>query len=268
MFQQLLKTVSDNKLLFGILVVVIVAVVLFCRTKSGFKDNLVNPTASLNKSQPRSFPSLSSTGLAPPVVPEEIGLAQMYPHGQGVGMTNADSNAFTPTHPGPLLTDYTIPESYGESSLTDPTGQFGAGQGSRILRILNTGDQLNFKPSDEIESNNYSRAYSTDVGLVNNNDSTNIDYSDEFVPEKSLTITASPGQASSLSNCQVTYPNVVKYGEFCITSGDIPYGQVVAGKVNPRLVSRWESYTGDYSREEALRPIDGNLYPNVGVLVN
>ena len=60
--------------------------------------------------------------------------------------------------------------------------------------------------------------------------------------------------------------NIEKYGDFCITEVDIPYGQVVNGKVNPRLVSRWESYTGQYSRDAALEPIDGLLYPNLNVL--
>lgn len=268
MFQELLNLVKNNKLLLGIVIAVILVVVMYCNVfKSKFSGNLVNPAAALNKSQPRSFPSLSSTGLAPPVVPEEIGLSQRYPQGSGVGMTNADSNAFKITHPGPLLTDYTIPESYGESSLTDPTGRFGSDQGARVLRIVSTGNQLNFKPSDEIEKCNYSPAFSTATGLSSSQFS-DIDYSDSFVPEQNLTITTSPGQESSLPNCEQTYPNVVKYGNFCITEGDIPYGQVVNGKVNPRLVSRWESYTGDYSRKEALRPVDGLLYPNLSVLVN
>lgn len=269
MFETLFKLVNNNKVVLGIVIAVILVIVVYCNVfKSKFSGNLVNPAAALNKVQPRSFPSLKSTGLAPPVVPEEIGLSQRYPQGVGVGMTNADSNSFKPGHPGPLLTDYTIPESYGESSLTDPTGRFGANQGARILRIVSTGDQLNFKPSDETEKDNFSVAYSCRPGLVNEEPACSIDYSDSFVPEQNLTITTSPGQESNLCNCEQTYPNVVKYGDFCITEGDIPYGQVVGGKVNPRLVSRWESYTGDYSRKEALRPVDGLLYPNLSVLVN
>ena len=91
----------------------------------------------------------------------------------------------------------------------------------------------------------------------------NINYSDSFNPDDNLKIQTSPGQSSTLTNCETTYPNVVKYNDFCITAGDIPYGQVVDGKVNPRLVSRWESLTGNYSREEALAPIDGVLYPQL-----
>jgi hypothetical protein len=83
---------------------------------------------------------------------------------------------------------------------------------------------------------------------------------------ENLVIQTSPGQTSTLPNCEQTYPNVVKYKDFCITEGDIPYGQVVDGRVNPRLVSRWESYTGDYSREAALQNIDGVLYPELNVL--
>ena len=98
------------------------------------------------------------------------------------------------------------------------------------------------------------------------NGASSINYSDSFNPEDNLMIQTSPGQTSTLRNCEKTYPNVVKYGDSCITEGDIPYGQVVDGKVNPRLVSRWESYTGDYSRQAALDPIDGVLYPNLNVL--
>ena len=93
-----------------------------------------------------------------------------------------------------------------------------------------------------------------------------IEYSDSFNPESNLMIQTSPGQESTFKNCETMYPNVVKYGNFCITEGDIPYGQIVDNKVNPRLVSRWESYTGDYSRKEALGPIDGVLYPNLNIL--
>ena len=176
---------------------------------------------------------------------------------------------WSPDKPGPLLTDHVGPESYGESSLSDPTGTNGAEQGSRILKIKNTGNQLNYKPSDETNKINYAAAYSSGevqegFSLINNTKP--VDYSDNFVPDDYLKIQTSPGQESTLPNCESTYPNVVKYNNFCITEGDIPYGKVVDGKVNPRLVSRWESFTGDYSREDALNPIDGVLYPNLNVL--
>ena len=50
--------------------------------------------------------------------------------------------------------------------------------------------------------------------------------------------------------------------------GVLKLGQVVDNKVNPRLVSRWQSFTGDYNRETALTPIDGTLYPNLAVLAS
>jgi FkbM family methyltransferase len=58
----------------------------------------------------------------------------------------------------------------------------------------------------------------------------------------------------------------IDYTEFSSTRKDDL--QIVNGKVNPRLVSRWQSYTGDYNREAALAPIDGLLYPTLNVLTN
>jgi len=186
-------------------------------------------------------------------------------------MVKSDSNAFTPGNPGPLLTDYSIPESIGESSLSDPTGNNGAGEGARVLRIKSTGSQLDYKPVDESLTENFSVAYGKGevqagkVGLINGAQAVN--YENGYIPENNLKLQASAGQESTLPNCETWYPNTVKYKDYCITEGDIPYGQVVDNKVNPRLVSRWESYTGDYSRQAALSPIDGVLYPNLNVLV-
>jgi hypothetical protein len=260
----------------GVVVLVIVAIVVMMFSKSNFKTTLSSPMNTLDTIPPKAFTNLSEDdgggiNLVPPTVAEEIGLAMVYPQGAGVGMTNADSNSFEPTNPGPLLTDYTIPESYGESSLTDPYGTNGASQGARILKIKSTGNQLNYKPTDESLTTVFAPAY-TNSGEVQDgstliNGAIPVNYSDGFNPESNLKIQTSPGQESTLPNCETTYPNVVKYKDFCITEGDIPYGQVVDGKVNPRLVSRWESYTGDYSREAALQPIDGVLYPNLNVLV-
>jgi len=261
-----------NKIL---LITVSVVLTYFIYTKffkSSFNDKLINK--DLTDAQPSQFPPISSDvqdfpKLAPPVVPEEIGLSMVYPQGVGVGMSKSDSNSFTPGQPGPLLTDYTIPESYGESSLSDPYGTNGADQGARIIKIGSTGNALNFKPVDESESGLYSSAYTkgelTDgTQLINNAQS--IDYTDTFDPTMNLKLQSSPGQMSTLSNCETTYPNTVKYNDFCITEGDIPYGQVVDNKVNPRLVSRWQSFTGDYNPQEALSPIDGTLYPTLSVL--
>jgi len=245
----------DTKII--ILFVVITLILLFkSKSKSGFDDKLIN--TKLTNEQPLSFPSLNDgpLKLQKPDVPEEIGLAMPYPQGDGVGMEFSDSNSFYPNKPGPLLTNHVGPESYGESSFTDPTGKNGADQGARVIKLIGTGDQLQYKPVESVSHLNTS--------YINGFSQTN--YSDNFNPSDNLTIQTSPGQQSTMSNCEATYPNVVKHGDFCITEGDIPYGQVVNGKVNPRLVSRWESYTGDYSREEALNPIDGVLYPNLNVL--
>jgi len=266
--------IKNNPLVI-IAIVVVIAIALYFINKSSFKSTLITPMDQLDNSQPKSFPPLSQDDeggihLEPPVVPEEIGLAMAYPQGVGVGMSKSDSNSFEPTNPGPLLTDYTIPESYGESSLADPKA---ASEGSRILKIKSTGNQMLYKPFDESMSSSFAPAYTSSGEVQNSSGSTLIngaqpvDYNSSFNPEENLKVQASPGQESTLSNCESTYPNVVKYGDFCITEGDIPYGQVIDGKVNPRLVSRWESFTGNYSREEALKPIDGLLYPNLNVLV-
>ena len=276
-----LNELIQNPWVIGVLIGVVVLVLLKFTgiissfKKSNFKRTLITPSSEIDQRPPKSFPELSkdrigNINLANPVVPEEIGLGSKYPQGAGVGMSNSDSNSFEPTKPGPLLTDFTIPESYGESSLTDPMGTNGAGQGARVLRIKSTGNQLNFKPVDESMNHSFAGAYgSADIqkGSTLINGSEPVNYKDNFNPNENLKIQASAGQQSTLPNCESWYPNTVKYGDFCITEGDIPYGQIVDNKVNPRLVSRWESYTGDYSREAALTPIDGVMYPNLNVLV-
>ena len=243
-------------------------------SKSSFKSTLITPMDQLDQTQPKSFPSLNDKQTPPeehinlesPVVPEEIGLAMVYPQGTGVGMSKNDSNSFYGSNPGPLLTDYTQPESYGEPNIIDPEYTT---QGSHIIKIKNTGSQMMYKPSDESTRSTFAGAYNTaDVqdGSTLINGTQQVNYNDvPFQPEQNLKLQSSPGQTSSLPNCETTYPNVVKYGDMCITQGDIPYGKVVDDKVNPRLVSRWESYTGNYSREDALQPIDGLLYPNLNV---
>ena len=260
-----------NKTLVVIIVFAICLGIYFLKKQSFY--GTLNNTSFTNK-QPESFPLLDEKvpgifDLAKPDVPEEIGLAMVYPQGDGVGMDRGDSNSFYPDKPGPLLSEHTGPESYGESSLADPTGKNGADQGSRILKLTSTGDQLKYKPVEDSGTSSYAAAYSeasVDKGPVYINGATATDYSDPFNPERNLLLQTSPGQQSTLTNCEKTYPNVVKYNDFCITEGDIPYGQVVDGKVNPRLVSRWESFTGDYSREDVLQPIDGLLYPNLNVM--
>jgi hypothetical protein len=257
-----------------ILLGIIAAIVIICliTRKDNFNDRLSGQP--ITDQQPSSFPPVDADipnvlKLAKPDVPEEIGLAMVYPQGDGAGMTPSDSNSFFPDKPGPLLSDHVGPESYGESSFTDPMGTKGADQGCRVIRLTNTGNQMNYKPMDENCCELYSAAYTTgevQKGRELINGTKEINYSDSFKPEDNLLIQTSPGQQSTLPNCEQTYPNVVKYKDFCITDGDIPYGQVVDGRVNPRLVSRWESFTGDYSREQALTPIDGVLYPNLNVI--
>ena len=254
-----------------IICIIIVSILIYKICKSNFKSTIITPLNELDNTQPKSFPSIKqpNSPLVEPVVPEEVGLAMVYPQGTGVGMSKNDSNSFTKPQ-SVLLTDISIPEAYGESSLADPTGNNGAKQGSRIIKIKNTGNQLNYKPNDESRSESYAMAYSSSGEIQKGhtfiNGTQQVNYNDSFNPENNLKLQSSPGQESTLPNCESTYPNTVKYNDFCITEGDIPYGQVVNGKVNPRLVSRWESFTGDYSREEALKPIDGVLYPELSVL--
>jgi hypothetical protein len=274
MFQKGMDFIKNNPQMMIFLVVAIVIGIVIMST-SNFKNTLITPIDQLDPgSQPMVFPKISTDipngiPLADPVVPEEIGLGMVYPQGKGVGMSKSDSNSFQPGNPGPLLTDYSIPESYGESNLSDPTGMNGAGQGSRVIKIKNAGNQMMYKPTDESMNTKYASAYTKGEiqdGTTLINGAQPVDYSDSFTPEQNLKLQTSPGQQSNFPNCETTYPNVVKYGDMCITEGDIPYGQVVDGKVNPRLVSRWESFTGNYSRESALAPIDGVLYPNLNVL--
>ena len=252
-------------------VAIVLLVVFMMFNRSTFKATLITPPEQIDNSQPGSFPPLeepknNEINLEKPVVPEEIGLAMLYPQGQGVGMSKKDSDSFG--IPNVLLTSYTTPESYGVSSVVDSNAAY---ESSRIIKIKNTGNQMSFKPVDESTKSTFAGAYNqADVQIGGDNTlingTLNLDYNDKpFNPEQNLKLQASPGQQSTLPNCESTFPNVVKYNDMCITQGDIPYGQEVDGKVNPRLVSRWESYTGDYSREDALQDTDGLLYPNLNV---
>ena len=250
-----------------VLLVVFVTIIVI-RQKSGFNDTLSGPITEI---PPKQFEPINKKHgehppLANPTVKEEIGLAMAYPQGAGASMSDSDSNAFTPTNPGPLLTDYSIPEAYGESSLSDPIGNNGASEGARVIRLVNAGNQKGFKPTDEYEKKSGLATVAYSNKLSTNKINTPVVYHDTFIPEDHMVLQSSPGQETDISNCEKTYPHVVKYGNFCITEGDIPYGQVVDGKVNPRLVSRWESYTGLYDRQQALKPIDGLLYPHLNVL--
>jgi hypothetical protein len=271
------EIINSNKKYILIFVILLFVFALANNSKSSFYDTLTKPVdALINNEQPLSFPPIDVTpnGVFPlmkPDVPEEIGYSMVYPQGSGVGMEKSDSNSFEPGNPGPLLTDYVNPESYGESSLADPTGNRGSDQGCRVIKYTTTGNQMEFKPIDDTDKETFAAAYGTgefQKGQHFINGNAPINYSSSFNPENNLILQTSPGQMSTLPNCETTYPKVVKYDGLCITEGDIPYGKVVDGKVNPRLVSRWQSYTGDYSPEEALNPIDGVLYPNLNVMTS
>jgi len=253
------------------------AILLFVLiSTSKFNDTLISN--NITDLQPKDFPPVGAkippnSPLVPPTVPEEIGLAMVYPQGDGVGMSKLDSNSFYPGKPGQLLTNHSIPTSIGESSLSDPLGTKGAQEGARIIQIKSTGNQMEYKPVDEAENIMYAAAYRQDGAEVQNgpaliNGAKNINYNNGYVPEKNLFLQSSPGEASYLNNCETTYPRTEHVDGLCITEGDIPYGKVVNGRVNPRLVSRWESYTGMYNRQEALQDIDGLLYPKLNVLTN
>ena len=186
-FMQLIK----NPLVIGIaiaIVVIIIVVSVVASKKSGFKTTLITPASQIEPIPPMKFTALGSKEqaseeipLVEPVVPEEIGLAMIWPQGAGASMDKRDSNSFEPSKPGPLLTDYTIPESYGESSLTDPLGQHGAGYGARILTIKDTGNQLDFKPVDESMTSLFAHSYGnngevqTGSALINNAKPVNYD---------------------------------------------------------------------------------------------
>ena len=258
-------------------------------TKSKFNDVLISN--KITSQQPKSFPPVGAdtppgTKLMPPTVEEEIGLAMKYPQGEGVGMSKMDSNSFYPNKPGPLMSNHSIPPAYGESSLGSydkSKNRFdrSALEGARILKIKSTGKQMDYKPLDEAENLTYAAAYRQDNSEVQNgpaliNGSKNINYSNSYVPDNNLMLQAAPGQDSTLNNCETTYPRTEHIDGLCITEGDIPYGKIIKKRVNgkivevvnPRLVDRWESYTGMYNAREAIQDIDGLLYPKLNVLTN
>lgn len=235
--------IKQNWIMIVLIISVILMGVLFV-LKSKFK-----PVMEIDKKTPVD-------------IPEEIGLAMKYPQGSGVAMDKEDSNSFTPTKPGPLLSDHMIPEAYGDSSYA------GHLENSRIIKLKDTGNQDNFKPYDSSEESVFAEAYNNNtkpvhIGNAFVNGASPIDYSSHFSPEKSMVLESAAGTMSTTGNCEKRYPAVEHYAGHCITEGDIPYGKVVNGKVNPRLVSRWESYTGNYSTAEALEPYDGSLYPKL-----
>jgi hypothetical protein len=274
-----LKKIDKRILISGIIVVI--GVVLFLLyyyvLKSGF-NNVLN--GNVNDLVPKIFPELVSPPkenvivtpndpsgivsgvpsqeqrITPPKadIPEEAGFPI---YGKGVSTDPLDSNVFESENvSGKLHVEYPQNESFGESMYSDQYG-------SRIIKLKNTGSQLSFKGLDESQRKYVSGAYGKEgiqfgYTLMGNG----IDYSSTFDPKNGLKLEASPGSYSLSSECESTYPNTVLSNGACLTAGDIPYDSIVNGKVNPRLVSRWESYTGNYNPQEVLQ---GNttLFPVV-----
>ena len=263
--------------------IVVIALVLFLLyyfniLKSGF-NNVLNGT--INESVPKIFPELilppkennpiitpndpsggfsgvpsQEQRIIPPKadIPEEAGFPI---YGKGVSTDPNDSNVFESENvPGKLHTEYPENDSFGESMYSD---QFG----SRIIKLKNAGSQLAFKGLDESQKKYVAGAYGKEgiqsgYTLMGNG----ISYSSDFNPKQNLKLEASPGSYSLSNECESTYPNTVLSNGACLTAGDIPYDSVVNGKVNPRLVSRWESYTGSYDPQEVLRN-NSTLFPMV-----
>jgi hypothetical protein len=187
-------------------------------------------------------------------VPEE----GAYPiYGSGASMDRNDSNVLlSDTEVGPLHLEFKNNESIGESPYTDKNG-------SRIVKIKSTGNQTLFKGIDENEKNHYLATdnlneISSGNYLLKNEK--NIDYSSDYLPTENIKLESSPGYYTNSDICENTYPRNIKNKNTCILEGDIPYGEIVNGKVNPRLLSRYEYLTGDYDPYSKINKT-GNLYP-------
>jgi hypothetical protein len=271
------KKIDKRVLILIILIVGILLLLYFYVFKSSF-NNVIN--GNINDSSPRMFPelvpppkeniviapndtSVSLLGnssqeqrILPPKadIPEEAGFPI---YGKGVSTDTMDSNIFVSENvPGKLHVEYPQNESFGESMYSD---QFG----SRIIKLKNAGTQSQFKGLDESQNKYVSGAYGmggvqSGYTLMGNG----VNYSSDFIPKNGLKMEASPGSYSLSNECESTYPNTVLSNGACLTAGDIPYDSVVNGKVNPRLVSRWESYTGNYNAEEVLKG-NSTLFPVV-----
>lgn len=274
-----LKKIDKRLLISG--AVVIIGIVLFLLyhflLKSGF-NNVLN--GDINDSVPKIFPdlvlppkenviiapndtSVSLLGdsskeqrILPPKadIPEEAGF-NIY--GKGSSTDPMDSNVFQSENvPGSLHVEYPQNESFGESMYSDSFG-------SRIIKLKSAGSQSGFKGLDESQNKYVSGAYGMEgvqsgYTLMGNG----VNYSSDFIPKTGLKLEASPGSYSLSSECESTYPNTVLSNGACLTAGDIPYDSIVNGKVNPRLVSRWESYTGSYDPQEVLKG-NSTLFPVV-----
>ena len=178
--------------------------------------------------------------LAIPPVKEEIGLAQVYPQGSGVAMSSENSKGLPPDL---KLDDHNYPEAYGQSSLGNRKMQFT--DGMKILSVKTTGKQDNYS------------------GLYFNDDYLNVSDGPEFQIEQLMQVETIPGKQFNNNDIpEQSYPATLQYKNNFIIDGDIPYGETVNGKINPRLLSRWEYYTNQYNAKEKLSQ-SGLLYPKV-----
>ena len=210
---------------------------------------------------------MQGSPLVGPVRRDEIGLGLFHPDGMGAGMNRDDSNSLSPI-PDTLLTNYTTPEAIGESSMLWISPQT---PNCRIIKLDNTGNQEEFLPTDMYYTKMYSNAYTSGENTLRGE----LNYNTSYDPESSLSLECSPGQYNipfmGTENavkppCEDTYPRAVRYNlngkTMCITSGDIPYGEVLNGRVNPRLIDRWQNYTNRYNAQEVTRG-NGLLYPKI-----
>jgi hypothetical protein len=240
-----------------IIVVALFALYLYANL-SKFNNTIYG--GPINEDTPRRI--IDTNPMIPPAdIPEEEGFPL---YGSGIGMSDKDSQSFVGSNE--LLTDYKNPESYGESSLNDPFGTEGAIAGSRIIKIKNVGSQTNFKPMDESQRSFKAGAYNSpevQSGKALLNENTRMVYTDSYIPSNNLNLETSPGHDTT-GTCESMLPRNVKYGDHCITVGDIPYGEIVNGMVNPRLVDRSQFFMGDYDPKQVLAPDNGLLYPTLG----
>jgi len=233
-----------------ILLVFLVLLLLFIFTqkKSGFNDVLDGQINTITPIIPDSYNTCSNDiSLLRPDVPEE----RAFPlYGAGASMDRDDSNTTANINKSDSLhTLFKVNESIGESP-------FSQNINSRIIKIKDVGKQNMF---NAFEKNFYTAAFVNNT-ILDNKKFVTQQY-DDYNPSNNLLLESSPGSVNNSEvNCESTYPKVVNFNGMCLTEGDIPYEQIVNGKVNPRLVSRWESFTGQYDPNQVLLT-NGLLYP-------
>jgi len=232
------------------------------QNKSNNKFNKLEEQETLSNKYEGYVNTPQNISLVEPDLPEEKGFPI---YGKGASMDVRDSNILNKIDDNVLHTGFLKNESIGESTFSDKYG-------SRILKINSVGIQDNFKPVDEAEKKFFSASYDnfekklTQTGFDFLNDKDDfINYDDSFNPSNNIKIEASPGTFTESDKCENTLPRTIKGDQgACYTEGDIPYDSIINGKVNPRLVSRWQSYTGDYDPQDVLNYTkSGVLYPTI-----